>query len=335
MKYINGTIRLLAGIITAAIFCMACEEENGTVIPLPDLDPPASQNDKVIAIVEQSQNQVALVNAATGETQWQWTPSDSDLTAEEQAWFDLPDEVKPIYNCEYLLITASRGGVAIIRIADKRVMFYACPKGNPHSAELLPDGNIVVASSTDGTADGDKLRLYKVDFQKRYAPAPVATYPLAFGHNAVWDRTNQLLWATADNVLNAYSYVQAEGKPALVLQNSYPLPEGQGDAHELFPVYALNQLWLTTVGAIYKFNVSTKVFQRFNASTSGNIKSVSSGPAGYATILLYPTQSYWSDKLIDTGGRSVYQKDGYKIYKGRWMLKNTFSYPEDHPAPQI
>lgn len=248
MKYIHGTIRLLAGIMTTAIFCMACEKENRTIIPLPDLEPPASQDDKVIALVEQSQNQVALVNATTGETLWQWTPADSGLSAEEQAWFNLPDEVKPIYNCEYLLITATRGGVAIIRIADKRVMFYACPKGQPHSAELLPDGNVVVASSTDGTADGDMLRLYEVDFEKRFAAAPVATYPLPFGHNAVWDRTNELLWATADNVLNTYTYVQSEGKPALVLQDSYPLPEGQNGAHELFPVYGLNQLWLTTLG---------------------------------------------------------------------------------------
>lgn len=335
MKQIHGIIRLLAGIMMAALLCAGCEKENRSIIPLPELDPPASQGNKVIALVEQTQNQVALVDAISGETLWQWTPADSDLTLEEQAWFNLPDEVKPIYNCEYLLITATRGGVAIIRIEDKRVMFYACPKGQPHSAELLPDGNVVVASSTDGTADGDKLRLYEVDFEKRFASAPVATYPLPFGHNAVWDRTNELLWATADNVLNTYSYVQSDGKPALVLQDSYPLPEGQNGAHELFPVYGLNQLWLTTLGAVYKFNVATKEFQRFNASTTVNIKSISSGPADYATIMLYPTESYWSDKLIDTGGRSVYQKDGYQIYKGRWLLKNTFSYPEDHPAPQI
>ena len=144
------------------------------------------------------------------------------------------------------------------------------------------------------------------------------------------DRTNELLWATAGDVLHTYRYTRADGKPALVLQDTYPLPDGQKDAHDLFPVYGLNQLWLTTPNAIWKFNVSSREFARFNASTTVNVKCVSSGPADYETILLYPTQSYWSDKLIDTGGRSVYQRDGARIYKGRWMLANTFSYPEDH-----
>ena len=223
----------------AVALCAACEDDDRPIIPLPPLDPPASAGDKVIALVEQNPSRVALVDRASGEMLWSWTPADSDLTAAEQAWFELPDEVKPIYDCEYLLVTATRGGVAIIRIEDKRVMFYACPKGQPHSAELLPDGNVVVASSTDGTADGDKLRLYEVDFTKRFASEPAAVYPLNFGHNAVWDRTNELLWATAGDVLHAYRYIRTDGRPALALQETYPLPDGQKDAHDLFPVYGL------------------------------------------------------------------------------------------------
>lgn len=334
MTYNHRFSKFFIGVCAAVALCAACEDDDRPIIPLPPLDPPASAGDKVIVLVEQNPSRVALVDRASGEMLWSWTPADSDLTAAEQAWFELPDEVKPIYDCEYLLVTATRGGVAIIRIEDKRVMFYACPKGQPHSAELLPDGNVVVASSTDGTADGDKLRLYEVDFTKRFASEPAAVYPLNFGHNAVWDRTNELLWATAGDVLHAYRYIRTDGRPALALQETYPLPDGQKDAHDLFPVHGLNQLWLTTPNAIWKFNVSTKEFARFNASATVNVKCVSSGPADYETILLYPTQSYWSDKLIDTGGRSVYQRDGAQIYKGRWMLANTFSYPENH-RPEI
>lgn len=285
------------------------------IIPLPPLDPPASAGDKVIALVEQNPSRVALVDRASGEMLWSWTPADSDLTAAEQAWFELPDEVKPIYDCEYLLVTATRGGVAIIRIEDKRVMFYACPKGQPHSAELLPDGNVVVASSTDGTADGDKLRLYEVDFTKRFASEPAAVYPLNFGHNAVWDRTNELLWATAGDVLHAYRYIRTDGRPALALQETYPLPDGQKDAHDLFPVHGLNQLWLTTPNAIWKFNVSTKEFARFNASATVNVKCVSSGPGRLrddlalsdAKLLVGQADRHWRPQRLPARRRSDLQ----------------------------
>lgn len=330
MKYADSFLRFLFGATLSVVLFTACSDDANPIIPLPPLVPPESSGEKIIALVEQTGNQVMLVDRVSGKTIWNWTAAQSDLSPAHQEWFALPDEVKPIYNCQYLLITSTRGGVAILRIRDKKVMFYACPKGQPHSAEVLPDGNIVVASSTDGTIDGDKLRLYKVDTVARLAAAPVATYPLAFGHNAVWDRANERLWATANDVLNAYKYITVEGQPTLVLENSYPFPEGQNGAHELFPVHGINQLWLTTLKAVYKFNVATKEFVRFNASTTVNIKCISSGPANYETIMLFPTESYWSDKLIDTGGRSVYQSSGAQIYKGRWMLDNTFSYPTEH-----
>ncbi len=262
-------------------------------------------------------------------------PGGSDLTAEEQAWFNLPDEVKPIYNCEYLLITATRAaGVAIIRIADKRVMFYACPKGQPHSAELLPDGNVVVASSTDGTADGDMLRLYEVDFEKRFAAAPVATYPLPFGHNAVWDRTNELLWATADNVLNTYTYVQSEGKPALVLQDSYPLPEGQNGAHGSSPSTDSTNCGLRPWG-----RSTNSTWRRRSSSVSMPARPATSSASRrappYATIMLYPTESYWSDKLIDTGAAASTRRTDTRSTRDAGCSRIPSVIREDHPAPQI
>ena len=120
MTYNHRFSKFFIGVCAAVALCAACEDDDRPIIPLPPLDPPASAGDKVIALVEQNPSRVALVDRASGEMLWSWTPADSDLTAAEQAWFELPDEVKPIYDCEYLLVTATRGGVAIIRIEEKR-----------------------------------------------------------------------------------------------------------------------------------------------------------------------------------------------------------------------
>ena len=82
-----------------------------------------------------------------------------------------------------MLVTASGGGVALIRIADKKAMFYAKPGGNPHSAEVLPDGNVVVASST-----GNLLSVYVYNGADSYVSRPAFTMPVHSAHNVVWDR---------------------------------------------------------------------------------------------------------------------------------------------------
>ncbi len=318
----------LAAIMT---MCFSCTEKERNIIPLPPLEEPESVGE--IAVVDQSDHSINIVDRTTGDIIWRWIPSESELTDEQQKWFELPDEVKPIYNCEYLLITATRGGVAIIRIEDKKVVFYACPKGQPHSAEVLPDGNVVVASSSDGTIYADKLSLYKIDPENPLVETPAFTTENKYGHNAVWDRENQLLWSTADTELRTYSYKVEDGQPMLIHRDTYPLPEGHNGAHELFPIHGLKQMWLSTPSGVYKFVLSTKEYHVYESYQSQNIKSISSGPAGYETIMLSPTESYWSDRLIDTAGRIVWQKQGAKIYKGRWMLNNIFSYPDNHESP--
>ena len=45
------------------------------------------------------------------------------------------------------------------------------------------------------------------------------------------------------------------------------------------------------------------------------------------TVLLsgYPDFMHVNEK-----GEELFKMDGAKIYKGRWMIDNTFSYPEKH-----
>ncbi len=328
-------IKLIVG-VAALLTAVSCEKDENPSVLDPDGPKPVEKPERWFVAAEQSKQRIIVVNTRTDEIEWEWDASKSGIPAEHRKWFELPDEVKPIYNGNYFLVVGTRGGVGIVRKADHKMMFYAQPKGSPHSAELLPDGNIVVACSTDGTADGDKLKLYKVDTANSPASAPAAVYSLPFGHNAVWDRGNEVLWATADNVLNSYTYAYSNGRPALELKETIPLPVGQSSAHDLFPVYGENKLWLSTGSAVYKFDVSSKSFEKFPGRTNtSNIKSVSSGPGDYPVMMLRPTESWWSPTVIDSNGNAIYVGPAtFRIYKARWLLDNTFSYPEQHEFTQ-
>ena len=51
---------------------------------------------------------------------------------------------------------------------------------------------------------------------------------------------------------------------------------------------------------------------------------------GNEIIMLKPTEEWWTDGLINEKGENLFKLKGSKIYKGRWMRDNLFSYPEVH-----
>jgi streptogramin lyase len=210
--------------------------------------------------------------------------------------------------------------VALIRIADKKPVFYAYAGGNPHSAELLPDGNIVCASST-----GNYLTLFKVD--TTVGPDNVKEWqlPIAFGHNVVWDKKRKLLWSAAMDHMLSYRYNNNCDEPRLTLQDSIAIPGN--DAHDLFPDFNKDQLWLTNTTNVYRFDVATKKVLPTDLPQK-NIKSVSSGPSGFPTIIMRPKEKWWSDEVLDAQQRPVFKQAGLRIYKARWMVTNSFSYPK-------
>ena len=106
--------------------------------------------DKAIVLAEQSSKSVVILDASTYRTVWSWNPGKAGVPSNCQTWFHNPSEVKSVFNNQYILMTASGGAVALIRIADSKLMYYAYVGENPHSAEILPDGNLVAVSSTDG-----------------------------------------------------------------------------------------------------------------------------------------------------------------------------------------
>ena len=216
----------------------------------------------------------------------------------------------------------------MIRIADKKVLFYAKPGGNPHSAEVLPDKNIVVASGT-----GNLLSVYVYNEDASYVSKPAFTMPVYSAHNVVWDRTRNCLWTATGAQLLKLSYNGNRTAPELSQVYSYDMGTGNTMAHDLAPVYGEEAMYVTTVEHVYKFDCKTAKFSDVQIFQQKDIKSLSTGPEGYSTIVMRPTSggsNWWSAEVCDLGGNCLFNRAGYQIYKARWYVENPFGYPEVH-----
>lgn len=276
-------------------------------------------SERQLIVTEQASASIMIYDQPSSKLLWQWTAADSSIPASRQKWFRLPDEARPVYNCSCLLVTASGGGVALIRIRDKKVLFYAKPDGNPHSAEVLPDDNIVVASS-----DGGYLTVYERDTVTGYAKGFLSRTELTAAHNVVWDLERSCLWSAGGETLYCYSYADGELHPI----RSIALPAGCGNAHDLTPVYGMDQLLLSTNSRCFSYNPAADAVAEVQCFQQNAIKSISTGPFGYATVCTRPTESWWSPEVLNfNSGERVFSMPDYRIYKARWRVETPFSYP--------
>lgn len=305
-------------LILSVVFAFSCsKQEKPIVLDFENQGEPITYTDEMrFAYVDRAE--AGIYSLKNSSVEWKWTATDSPELAGYVNYFSTLDEIKPVNNREDFLICASSGGVALVHIADKSVKFFALPMGEPHSAELLPDGNIVVATSVANDGNGNMLKVYRApkSGDSPFVVSQESAVDNYSGHNVVWDSYNDILWATSNNVINMYAYDPKSLK--LKLYQSIDLPTA--NAHELIPVYGEEKLWVTTGSAIYKFDVYTYECTKVASRYSSNVKSVSSGPVDFPTLIIYPKTSYYTDTIMDISGGVHLVKDKAQFYKARWML---------------
>lgn len=302
-----------------SFWAISCSSKKAAAGP-DDQKTPVDYKNTYLIITDQSQNRIARVDLKTQSIVWEWKAA-TGIPAKDVAWFSNISEGKLVYNGKYLLITASGGGVALVRISDKATVFYCFVGGNTHSAEILPDGNIVAASST-----GKLLTLINVNLSSFPDNVYKKTVVLDDAHNVVWDKQRQVLWSANKNKLVAYTYNFNCKAPDLSVKETIDLPAS--GCHDLFPVYGEDALWLSTSAKAWKVDLKTRNIKE--SSTLPRIKSVDSGPEGYPVITLQGIdtgQQWYNDKVQDLTGKTIFQMTGLKMYKARWEFKNDFSYP--------
>lgn len=101
---------------------------------------------------------------------------------------------------------------------------------NPHSAELLPDGNVAVTASTGGfvrvctASQGNRSTTY-------------AQFDLPGAHGVYYEPTTRLLWAVGNGDLVGLRVGGTAAAPTIEKVIDSPLPGGAtAYGHDLYPV---------------------------------------------------------------------------------------------------
>ena len=143
---------------------------------------------------------------------------------------------------------------------------------NPHSIEILPSGNIVTASSTDG-----QVAIFNTYANlKEGAALKVSYYSLPGAHGVLWDPENELVWAIGDYDLVAYQVREKDGVEILSKINGIGAKLPTTGGHDLSAdLTDTNFLWCTTNSGVYHFDKEANEFiTKFNQYAKLSKKSV-------------------------------------------------------------
>ncbi|HBE68924.1 MAG TPA: hypothetical protein DDW52_12320 [Planctomycetaceae bacterium] len=252
-------------------------------------------------------------DASTAPTTiWTWSAKDSpEIPEAGRKSFASTDECKPVGDS--LLITSSSGGVALVRRRDKRCLFYTVAK-NAHSACLLPNDRVAVASSFGG----DELLVYKRTEPDGSPAQPIAKIPLRGAHGALFEQTRKRLWALGSDELLLVNVDDEADRASLSIDKRVKLPTPGG--HDLSRSRDPSILFVTTNKHVYRFNKSSQMFSLDPVlANEPKVKSVCEHPKTGEIVYHQGTpENWWSDTIRFIGAREDIQLPGQRLYKIRW-----------------
>ncbi|GIP33516.1 DUF6528 family protein [Paenibacillus sp. J2TS4] len=238
---------------------------------------PNSADTEMIAVTDQVDNKIVVYKQDSLDWNnpdavvWKWLPSEAlgftGITDYARVT-DAKLRYSEFYGGYVVVTTASGGFVGLIDYETGERLYSRDTKNenNPHSIELLPDGNLVVADSVGkavtiyASSQGDSNGyFYRVE--------------LPGAHGLVWDNKRKLIWAVGDYEVVAYEITGTLQQPTLTLREDLgadlPKPEDKEGAwgHDLFPVTdGGDLLWITGQYDVFQFNMVTgEVSTQFDA----------------------------------------------------------------------
>jgi hypothetical protein len=285
---------------------------------------------EAIVITEQASDQILVLASEPGAWEkatitWRWRPTAANGFGDLVDNWGLPDEAKLRHRGDqaYLLTTDSYGLAAVVPYPQGTGAYWAADVGrpnNPHSIELLPDGNVAVAAST-----GDWVRVFTAS--QGPASTTYKEFKLEDAHGVYWDAGNKLLWAIGGHELVGLRVGGTPAAPVLTKVRGATLSTNWG--HDLQPVAGdPDRLWLTTGSQVYQYSIKQNAFlQDFPGVEAINrvgVKSIGDERASGQVLGTFVQTGNICTWCTDTV--SLYEDEqafllhGAQIYKTRWWV---------------
>lgn len=239
---------------------------------------------------------------------WNWNAHQAeDLPAEfRNSRFNSIDDCKSVNGGKDILVSSSSGAVALVRMEDKKVLFYA-EVPNAHSIELLPGNKIVAAASTHET--GNMLML----FENTNPANLIFTDSLYSAHGVVWDQGRESLFALGYSVLREYKLT---GGNSLSLNSEVEIPGIGG--HDLQMAPGGDKLFITEHTGAWQFHLNTWEFSKIDGFPDAeNIKSINQKKKG-RYVYTVPEESWWTYHVSFLNPSGKLDFPDMQVYKARW-----------------
>lgn len=167
---------------------------------------------------------------------WEWSTDDAKGSSIYGKTVNL-DEAGIRYSAywkrDVVIFCGSSGWVGIVDYNSKELLFEDKPGKGPHSVELLPNGDLLVACSGNSDTSEGRVLLYPLSKGKTKSTSQLS---LKSAHGVCWDPTNEVIWVLGGDEIIA---CRADGEKLTRVEGmGVSLKKlGYNGGHDLVPVY--------------------------------------------------------------------------------------------------
>ena len=220
------------------------------------------------------------------------------------------------YKKDVIVACSSTGWAGIIDYNAKKVLWEtATGVGGAHSVELLPNGDLVVITSTTKVVGGDevpdgRLLYFPVTAGGTTACSEIVT---PSGHGVMWDPQNQKLWVLEFEQVFGCKVTGSGNSGRLAKDNTgYVFTGKDTSGHVLMPIIGKAGKYWVAGGDLWEFDSATQKFTKSSYYQSKWMKGVASFSDG---VMVQVVPSREAERAQLTTG-SFNKETGN--YEGQW-----------------